>query len=318
MEGAHSVVDGQRGEAASPRAKRRKLTASSDHSEKPSTVLPVDSLNRSRRSRRKSELPPPLIFVGPMSTARTSIRIARQKWPLGIVDLTATDSSSASSGSSPPAWKFSACTESLRSYFKPTLGLNVDYYPQFFGRGDADTIFQQLDRELQPFFNNSQSELKMMGKVYKLPRKQTAFGDMGLAYSFSGMTVAANEWTPLVLKIKVCIENALGKAFNFVLVNRYKDGLDHIGEHRDNEEVLHADSPIAAVSFGQPRDFVFRHKDSRGTNAPRKDIQTIKINLAHGSLLVMNPPTNRIWYHSLPSRKNSPTPRISLTFRKMK
>ena len=168
------------------------------------------------------------------------------------------------------------------------------------------------------FFNNSKSELKMMGKVYKLPRQQTAFGDEGLTYSFSSMTVTANEWTPLILQIRACVEKALDEIFNFVLVNRYKDGLDHIGEHRDNEGELHADSPMAAVSFGQPRDFVFRHKDSRGSNAPRKEIQTVKINLAHGSLLVMNPPTNHIWYHSLPSRKNSPTPRISLTFRKMK
>ena len=216
----------------------------------------------------------------------------------------------------PGEWKCNS--EPLQSYFKPTLGLNVEYYPQFFSRNDADAIFHRLDRELQPFLDNSTSELRMMGKVHKLPRKQAAFGDAGLVYHFSGMAVAANDWIPLLLKIRVCIENVLEKTFNFVLVNRYKDGSDHIGEHRDGEVDLCPESPIAAVSFGQPRDFVLRHKDSRGSNAPRKDIQPVKINLAHGSLLVMKPPTNHVWYHSLPARKNTPTPRISLTFRKMK
>ena len=45
---------------------------------------------------------------------------------------------------------------------------------------------------------------------------------------------------------------------------RYKDGQDHIGEHRDDERELAPGSPIASVSFGACRDFFFRHKDSRG------------------------------------------------------
>ena len=157
MEDVLPVV-GKREEESSPRPKRLKLTAASVHSGKPSTALPVDALHRV--SRRKSK-PPPLIFVGLPSTSRTSVRLRKQlqpkpTQPLGTIDLTtisdAADSASASSGASPPAWKFSACTESLQSYFKPALGLNVDYYSQFFGRADADTIYQQLDRELQPFF----------------------------------------------------------------------------------------------------------------------------------------------------------------------
>ena len=236
----------------------------------------------------------------------------------GLTNTSATNVRGAQQQAVAPPGEWKCNSEPLQSYFKPTLGLNVEYYPQFFSRKDADAIFHRLDRELQPFFDNSTSELRMMGKVHKLPRKQTAFGDTGLIYSFSGMAVSANDWIPLILKIRVCIENMLGKTFNFVLVNRYKDGSDHIGEHRDGEVDLCPEPPIAAVSFGQPRDFVFRHKDSRGSNAPRKDIQPVKIHLAHGSLLMMNPPTNHIWYHSLPARKNTPTPRISLTFRKMK
>lgn len=47
-------------------------------------------------------------------------------------------------------------------------------------------------------------------------------------------------------------------------------------------------------------------------------IITVTIKLQHGSVLLMNPPTNEIWYHSLPTRKKILGSRINLTFRKMR
>ncbi|KAF6729532.1 Alpha-ketoglutarate-dependent dioxygenase alkB-like 2 [Oryzias melastigma] len=85
---------------------------------------------------------------------------------------------------------------------------------------------------------------------------------------------------------------------------RYKDGLDHMGEHRDDEKELDPACPIASVSLGAARDFIFRHRDARGRNCSRQ-IEPVKLELAHGSLLLMNPPTNTFWYHSLPVRKKS-------------
>ena len=209
-------------------------------------------------------------------------------------------------------------TTRLQRYAKPSLGLNVDYYPQFFSKRDADSLFKRLESELQPYFESSLSQVvKIMGKIHQIPRKRTAFGDSGLSYSFSGITVTANTWTPFMTQIKNCVEGALQETFNFVLVNRYKDGLDHIGEHRDDEKDLCRGAPIASISLGQERDFVLKHKDSRGREAPRKDIQPVKVSLRHGSLLVMRDPTNSQWYHSLPVRKNAAAPRINLTFRRM-
>lgn len=97
---------------------------------------------------------------------------------------------------------------------------------------------------------------------------------------------------------------------------RYKDGRDHIGEHRDDERELAPGSPIASVSFGACRDFFFRHKDSRGRQPSRK-VEAVRLQLAHGSLLMMNHPTNTHWYHSLPVRKKILAPRVNLTFRKI-
>lgn len=214
------------------------------------------------------------------------------------------------------AWPWS--TSHLQRFEKPKLGLNVDYYPRFFSKTDADVIFRQLEEGLLPYLASSKSQVKIMGKVRQIPRKQTAFGDRGLTYSFSGTTVAAKEWPSFMLRVRASVESALEESFNFVLVNRYNDGTDHIGEHRDDELDLVPRAPIASLSFGQQRDFIFKHKDSRGKSAPRKDIEPVKVALSHGSLLVMRHPTNSMWYHSLPIRKSAPSPRINLTFRRMK
>lgn len=89
-----------------------------------------------------------------------------------------------------------------------------------------------------------------------------------------------------------------------------------MGEHRDDEAELDEKTPIASISLGQHRDFVFRHKDCRNKNSTRK-IEPVKMVLENGSLLLMNWPTNRYWYHSLPVRKKLPGVRINLTFRRI-
>lgn len=107
-----------------------------------------------------------------------------------------------------------------------------------------------------------------------------------------------------------------GYEYNFVLVNRYKDGNDYMGEHRDDEPEIDQKTPIASLSFGAPRVFVFKHRDCRRKENKRK-VPLVKKVLESGSLLTMNHPTNVFWYHSLPKRASCKSPRINMTFRKM-
>ncbi|XP_046320302.1 DNA oxidative demethylase ALKBH2 isoform X2 [Marmota monax] len=161
-------------------------------------------------------------------------------------------------------------------------GLDCDY-TVLFGKAEADEIFRQLEEKVE---------------------------------YFTGLTLSPKPWIPVLECIRDRVSGLTGHTFNFVLVNRYKDGCDHIGEHRDDERELAPRSPIASVSFGACRDFCFRHKDSRGKN-PRQKLEVVRLQLAHGSLLMMNPPTNAHWYHSLPVRKKVLAPRVNLTFRKI-
>lgn len=85
-----------------------------------------------------------------------------------------------------------------------------------------------------------------------------------------------------------------------------------MGFHKDDEKELCLESPIASLTLGAERDFIFRHGDKKTRN-----IQDEKLVLTNGLLLLMNHPTNKFWYHGVPQRKTCKEPRINLTFRKI-
>uniref|UniRef100_A0A9J7XI83 AlkB homolog 2, alpha-ketoglutarate dependent dioxygenase n=2 Tax=Cyprinus carpio TaxID=7962 RepID=A0A9J7XI83_CYPCA len=151
---------------------------------------------------------------------------------------------------------------------------------------EADHLFNQLEEEEVEYFS---AKLQVYGKSYNVPRKQATYSDEGLMYSFSGVHLLAKPWTPTLEHIRDAVTKATGHTFNFVLINRYKEGAAH--------------------------DFIFRH-DAR-TGFSKRQIEPVKLELAHGSLLLMNYPTNTYYNHSLPVRKKVKIPCINLTFRRI-
>ncbi|XP_026742445.1 DNA oxidative demethylase ALKBH2-like [Trichoplusia ni] len=194
-------------------------------------------------------------------------------------------------------------------------GLNLEYTVPI-NKSIASEIFRELESTLE-YFTGDLSQIKVFGKVYPLPRQQVAYGDPGITYTYSGTTVPALPWPAPVLALRDFLLALKGVKYDFVLVNKYRSGTDHMGEHRDNEPELDPTAPIASISFGQERTFVLKHRDARKPGKDKKPIPPVKLELEHGSILLMNPPTNEIWYHSLPTRKKLLGARINLTFRKM-
>ncbi|KAM3867521.1 DNA oxidative demethylase ALKBH2 [Diretmus argenteus] len=188
-------------------------------------------------------------------------------------------------------------------------------YALLFSKEEADLLFKQLEEEVV-YLTEEEAKVQVFGKLHSIPRKQATYGDAGLTYTYSGVKHLASTWTPTLEYIRDAVTKATGQIFNFVLVNRYKDGRDHMGEHRDDEKELDPVCPIASVSLGAARDFIFRHREARGKHSSRQ-IEPVKLELVHGSLLLMNPPTNSYWYHSLPARKKVLLPRVNLTFRRI-
>ena len=155
--------------------------------------------------------------------------------------------------------------------------------------------------------------VKVFGKSHPIPRQQSAYGDPGLTYKYSGTTVPALAWTNSLGQLRDLVERQVGLRYNFVLVNRYKDGNDKMGDHKDDEKELDSAAPIASLTLGAERDFVFKHQDRKTDN-----VEDYKIVLKNGMLLLMKHPTNSYWYHGLPQRKKCFQPRINLTFRMIK
>ncbi|XP_022180947.1 DNA oxidative demethylase ALKBH2-like [Myzus persicae] len=167
--------------------------------------------------------------------------------------------------------------------------LDLDYCERFLTAAESAILLNYMENNVS-YFDGRLSQVKVFGQYYPIPRQQVAFGDPGVSYKFSNTVVPAQQWPqPLYdLKMKIC--TIRGVDYNFVLVNRYKNGEDHMGEHRDEEVELDKTIPIASVSLGQTRKFVFKHTDAR---KKIRQVEPIKLDLHDGSLLMMNQPTNR-------------------------
>ncbi|KAG7251510.1 hypothetical protein CRUP_038191 [Coryphaenoides rupestris] len=137
----------------------------------------------------------------------------------------------------------------------------------------------------------------------------------GLHYTYSGVKHGARQWTPTLEYIRDSVTK----------INR--SGL-LLPPDTKTGRITWASTETMSGNWtplpdrlrlpGSRRDFVFRHRDVvRGRAGQRRRIEPVKLQLASGSLLLMNPPTNTYWYHSLPRRRAVLQPRINLTFRRI-
>lgn len=148
------------------------------------------------------------------------------------------------------------------------------------------------------------------GRKVAVPRLQAWYGDQHTHYGYSGLKLQPRSWTPLLLDLKTKVEKISGTSFNSVLINYYRNGLDSVAWHSDNEKELGQNPLVASLSFGASRRFELKHK----TN---KAIPTIHCELHRGSLLIMGSGLQQHWLHRLPKQKEIQLPRINLTFRKI-
>jgi alkylated DNA repair dioxygenase AlkB len=153
-------------------------------------------------------------------------------------------------------------------------------------------------------------EVVMWGRRMPQPRLIAWFGDPGRCYAYSGIRLQPSAWIPILIDIKARVEEAVGTAFNSVLLNYYRDHRDSIGFHSDDEPELGERPVIASLSLGEERDFILKHKTA-------KRVPAIRLRLASGSLLLMRGDTQHNWRHGLPKESRPCGPRINLTFRRI-
>jgi alkylated DNA repair dioxygenase AlkB len=181
----------------------------------------------------------------------------------------------------------------------------VYFYPDCFTKEERVSLFEELKTTVRW----KQEPIKIFGREIMQPRLTAWYGDNDKPYSYSGITMQPEPWTPALELIKNRIEELSGTRYTSALLNYYRNQQDSMGWHRDNEKELGPNPVIGSVSFGEAREFQFRHYFEK----------TLKksLLLTDGSFLLMKGSTQHYWEHALPKRSRVLAGRINLTFRKI-
>nr|WP_315127913.1 alpha-ketoglutarate-dependent dioxygenase AlkB [uncultured Polynucleobacter sp.] len=180
----------------------------------------------------------------------------------------------------------------------------AEYINHFYDAEVSDSLFTNVLDSL----TWESDQIFMFGRLVTTARKVAWVGDPDCLYTYSGVQKIPQVWTKELLQMKHKLEQLTGHTYNSCLLNLYHTGDEGMGWHSDNEKELDSTTPIASVSLGARRKFAFRHKQDKTTSS---------IFLEHGSLLIMHPPIQEHWHHSLLKTKTITSPRINLTFRKI-
>lgn len=169
----------------------------------------------------------------------------------------------------------------------------------------AQHYFEALNSEI----HWQQDPVKMFGKVLIPQRKIAWHGSEPFTYTYSGHTKIAQPWTLTLKDLLAALRTTCGEDFNSCLLNLYPTGSAGMGWHSDDEPELVPQSTIASVSLGATRTFHLKHRH-HGTR--------VSLELAPGSLLLMQGSIQRHWQHRLAPTRKTDAPRINLTFRHMR
>lgn len=182
-------------------------------------------------------------------------------------------------------------------------GAELRIAPAFLSAQAADAALAALVEEI-PW---EQHRIRLYGREHASPRLSCWIGDAGAYYTYSRTRFEPRAWTPALQALRAQVESTCAARFNSVLANLYRDGGDGMGWHADDEPELGPRPVIASVSLGAVRGFAFRDRAERR--------QRLKLELPHGSLLLMAGQTQALYQHALPKSARPLPPRLNLTFR---
>ncbi|UYZ58528.1 alpha-ketoglutarate-dependent dioxygenase AlkB family protein [Hymenobacter latericus] len=183
---------------------------------------------------------------------------------------------------------------------------DVRFNARFLPPADADALL----RELTDGIAWRQEPIRLFGREVLQPRLIAWHGDAGAAYRYSGLQLQPAALTPTLHALRLRLQQATGATYNSVLLNLYRHGQDSMGWHADDEPELGPAPVIASLSLGATRRFRFRRRPNASFEAA-----PVSLDLPHGSLLLMQGPTQHNWQHALPKTARPVGPRINLTFR---
>ena len=86
--------------------------------------------------------------------------------------------------------------------------LNISY-AVVLNNVSCQKMFDNLEEEIE-YFQGELAMVKVFGKSHPIPRQQSAYGDPGLTYKYSGTTVPALAWTNSLSQLRDLVERLVG------------------------------------------------------------------------------------------------------------
>lgn len=197
--------------------------------------------------------------------------------------------------------------------------------PGWLSKDEADVLFQDLidqipwKQKFNSFFNTDEPRLSCSVGEGVDGRGNT------IVHKYSSTSTALIDWNTsksraiqTVRKLRDRLEKEIGVYHDSALIQLYRTGEDHIGEHSDKELKpaisrlydIEPNETVYALSLGASRRFFFRSKADKSRRL------TFMIN--HGDMLAMEGKCQQQFTHGVPvmsNKKNPIGPRISITWR---
>lgn len=187
---------------------------------------------------------------------------------------------------------------SLHSLFEP----HEENYDLLIGK------FTFLPNEKETLFNlplQIRPEISIMGRTVRQNRDVQFFSDEVDHYFYSGREAKSQPLTNELRSVMNRVNSIFSDHYNGILVNRYNDGTQTIGKHRDAERDL-GKNGVVSISLGATR--TFRIRDASGGIVLDYPVEDEDIMIMAGDF-------QSYFTHEVIADKKVKEPRVSLTFR---
>lgn len=151
-------------------------------------------------------------------------------------------------------------------------------------------------------------EIIVFDKVCHQQRDIGFYSNTSIGYHYSNKLMKSKPLTVNLKKLLDEVNEIFSAEFNGILINRYNDGNNYIGAHSDDENGVDDKVGVVALSYGEPRTFRIRNKQTKKIVL---DTTTI-----HSGFLQMGGKFQRFYTHEIPVQKKVKGERYSFTFRK--
>lgn len=131
-------------------------------------------------------------------------------------------------------------------------------------------------------------------------------------YKYSGNSMKGHLLTGANEELLREVNMEYGSSFNAVLINRYNDGSEYVGAHRDSEEGVDVGAGVVAISWGAERKFRVRKYTPGKAGEVLATVGTKHLY----ALQMQGPRFQKDYTHEIVAEKGVQGSRYSFTFRK--